>query len=177
MPENLNIPNSITFARGLLIIPFVYFLLAQNISYSLVLFIVFFTLDVFDGKVAKLLNQETNFGNGFDFAVDGIAYMIAATVLTLQGKIPISFILLGIGCIGIKTFVISYQYKINHILIHHKYDKFEGLFAFILIILFMVHTETTIFLAYIILIFIYISLGYYSVEIKRRNRKSRESLK
>ena len=169
MISNLNIPNSITFIRGLLIIPFVYFLLIQDVSYSLILIIIFFVLDILDGKLARSLNQQTSFGNNFDFFVDGALYMIAAVILTLQGKIPNPLIIFGIMCIIIKTIIIFYGVIKNHKVTHHKYSKLEGIYAFILIIFLIIHTEITIFLSYITLILLCINLGYAIKKIIRDN--------
>ncbi len=160
MSSKLNIPNSITLFRGLLIYPLVIFLISKNTFYSIALIIIFFVLDILDGKLARSLNQQTSFGNNFDFFVDGTVYMIAAVILTLQGKIPNPLIIFGIICIIIKSIIIFYGVIKNHKVTHHKYSKLEGIYAFILIIFLIIHTEITIFLSYITLILLCINLGY-----------------
>jgi len=72
----LNVPNSITFIRLILIIPIIYFLYNSQILISIILIVISILMDSVDGYFARKLNQRTRFGEYFDPLVDG-AFTIA----------------------------------------------------------------------------------------------------
>jgi cardiolipin synthase len=81
----LNIPNLLTLVRALGIPLFLWLYLRQHAStLSFVVLSVGALTDYLDGKLARLLNQETKLGAALDPAIDR-AY-IAATVLALAIK-------------------------------------------------------------------------------------------
>lgn len=79
MKFKLNIPNLITLARLLLIIPFVYYFLMHEIQKSLAFFAGITLSDKLDGISARLMSQMTKFGSVFDSFTDWI--FISATIV------------------------------------------------------------------------------------------------
>ncbi len=68
--EIINIPNGITLLRLVLIIPFVYYLDKGDTTTSLILFAVIAASEKLDGISARMTNQTTEFGSGFDSFTD-----------------------------------------------------------------------------------------------------------
>jgi CDP-diacylglycerol--glycerol-3-phosphate 3-phosphatidyltransferase len=94
MPERLwTISNCLSILRLLLVVPIVYFLETEMSCncYALALIAVAILTDLFDGIIARKLNQVTEFGKIIDPLADKIAVMIVAFVLVQQGKIPLWF--------------------------------------------------------------------------------------
>ena len=83
--EILTIPNAITGVRALGIPLFLYAYLAlENTGLALGILILGAVSDYFDGKVARLLNQESALGAMLDPTIDRL--YIAATVIALVAK-------------------------------------------------------------------------------------------
>ena len=79
MKFKLNVPNLITLVRLLLIIPFAYYFLINEIQKSLALFAVIALSDKLDGISARLMRQMTRFGSVFDSFTDWI--FISTTIV------------------------------------------------------------------------------------------------
>jgi len=84
MKFKLNVPNLITLARLLLIIPFAYYFLRSEIQKSLIFFAVITLSDKLDGISARLMRQMTKFGSFFDSLTDWI--FISTSVILLYSK-------------------------------------------------------------------------------------------
>ena len=80
----VNLPNTITLARFLLIVPFVYYFLNSKIHISLLIFALIALSDKLDGISAKLMNQKTELGSGLDSFTDWT--LIIATFMLLVTK-------------------------------------------------------------------------------------------
>ena len=96
--EILTIPNAITGVRALGIPLFLWaYLRLGNVTLAFLILLIGALSDYFDGKVARALKQESNFGAALDPAIDR-AY-IAATVIALVVKeiVPIWIFLILIG--------------------------------------------------------------------------------
>ena len=79
MKFKVNLPNMITMMRLLLIIPFAYYFLSNEIQKSLALFAVITLSDKLDGISARLMKQMTKFGSIFDSFTDWI--FISTTIV------------------------------------------------------------------------------------------------
>ena len=66
----INIPNSLTIFRILLIPPFLYFIRGGTFLPALVILFVASFTDLFDGVMARRLNQQTSFGRILDPLAD-----------------------------------------------------------------------------------------------------------
>ena len=81
----LNIPNALTLLRALGVPLFLYlFLVADEPIASFVVIALGGVTDYLDGKVARYLNQTSEFGAKFDPAVDRL--YIAAVIIALANK-------------------------------------------------------------------------------------------
>lgn len=84
----LNIPNTITFIR-LLVLPFFLHKVLQGDYYSaFILFLIGSITDFLDGFFARILKQQTIFGSFFDPIVDKIFLLSSIIILSLKGLIP-----------------------------------------------------------------------------------------
>jgi len=92
----VNLPNLITLARFLLIIPFIYYFINRRIDISLVIFAVITLSDKLDGISARLMNQMTELGSGFDSFTDYAVIMATLVLLLIKGHInnPLLVVLL-----------------------------------------------------------------------------------
>ena len=98
----VNIPNFITLARFILIVPFVYYFLNSQINLSLMIFAVIALSDKLDGLSARLMKQTTNFGSFFDSITDW-SFIFTTAILFIYSKyIPL---LWGTFIIALITFI------------------------------------------------------------------------
>ena len=68
----VNLPNLITLARFLLIIPFIYYVLKSKIYVAIIIFAIITLSDKLDGISARFMNQKTKLGSVFDSVTDWI---------------------------------------------------------------------------------------------------------
>lgn len=136
----LNIPNALTMLRALGVPTFLYLFLWLDQPIAAFIVIVFGGLtDYLDGKVARALNQTTDFGAKFDPAVDRL--YIAAVILALAYRNYLSWWL--VGAIMLRDLILSvvvilqrikgYQYLAVTFL--GKAATFNLLYAFPLLLL------------------------------------------
>jgi CDP-diacylglycerol---glycerol-3-phosphate 3-phosphatidyltransferase len=87
----MNIPNSITFSRIILVIPLIYLLYQPQISYQWIAFVIFIVAaitDWLDGYLARKLNQITELGKFLDPLTDKILVIAPFLVLIERQQIP-----------------------------------------------------------------------------------------
>ncbi len=85
----LNIPNSLTILRILLIPVIVGCLLYGHIEYALVTLIVAALTDALDGSIARMANQRTRFGAYLDPLADKLLLMTVFITLTWLEMVPV----------------------------------------------------------------------------------------
>ena len=96
--EFFTLPNAITGVRALGIPIFLYtYLVFNNVALSLIVLVVWAVSDYFDGKVARLLNQETALGAALDPAIDRAYILATILALLIKEKIPWWLVLVLIG--------------------------------------------------------------------------------
>jgi len=111
----LNIPNALTLLRALGVPLFLYlFLITDEPILSFVVITLGGVTDYLDGKVARYLNQTSDFGAKFDPAVDRL--YIAAVIIALANKDYLPWIL-----------VISILVRDLLLLLVIIYQKFRGI--------------------------------------------------
>lgn len=87
----MNIPNSITLSRIILVIPLIYLLYQPQISYQWIAFVIFIiaaATDWLDGYLARKLNQITELGKFLDPLTDKILVIAPFLVLIERQQIP-----------------------------------------------------------------------------------------
>lgn len=90
----VNLPNLITLTRFLLVIPFIHYFLNSKLSISVLIFAIITLSDKLDGISARLMNQKTELGSGFDSFTDWTLIIITLILLVIKNKIGILWVML-----------------------------------------------------------------------------------
>ena len=88
----VNLPNLITMARFLLVIPFVYYFLKAELHISLLIFAVIALSDKLDGISARLMNQKTELGSGLDSFTDWTLIITTFVLLVMKNYIDVLWV-------------------------------------------------------------------------------------
>ena len=83
----VNLPNIITLFRFLMIFPFVYYFFNSRINISLLVFAIITLSDKLDGISARLMNQKTELGSGFDSFTDWTLIIVTFFIFLIRGYI------------------------------------------------------------------------------------------
>ena len=106
----LNIPNALTALRALGVPVFLYlFLVAEEPIASFVVIALGGITDYLDGKVARALNQTSDFGAKFDPTVDRLYIAAVIIALAVKDYLPWSLVVAIIARDLILFLVIIYQ--------------------------------------------------------------------
>jgi len=98
MPNvSLNIPNSLTVLRILLVPVFVGFLIYQHNQYALITLLIAALTDGLDGTIARLADQRTLIGSYLDPLADKIMLMSAFVTLSVLHIIPVWTVILVVS--------------------------------------------------------------------------------
>jgi cardiolipin synthase len=84
----LNIPNTLTMTRIVIIPIFVTSIIYKRYDYSLYLFVIAALTDMFDGLLARLTNQKTALGTFLDPLADKFLLVSSFIILSVYGWIP-----------------------------------------------------------------------------------------
>ena len=84
----LNIPNTLTITRILVIPVFITSIVYKRYDYSLFLFVFAALTDLLDGLFARMTNQKTALGTFLDPLADKFLLVTSFIVLTIYGWIP-----------------------------------------------------------------------------------------
>lgn len=84
--ENINIPNLLTILRIIVIIPLIYWFSKGQYVVASIMLIISALSDLFDGRIARKLNQKTKLGAILDPVADKLT--LAAVVICLGIKFP-----------------------------------------------------------------------------------------
>ncbi len=85
----VNLPNSLTLFRILLVPMFVGLVLYGHPSGALAVFLVAGLTDALDGLLARLLDQQTTLGRYLDPLADKLLLVAAFIVLSVEGWVPL----------------------------------------------------------------------------------------
>lgn len=85
---SLNIPNTLTITRIILIPVFVTAIVYKRYNYAFYLFLAAAVTDIFDGLFARLKNQKTSLGTFLDPLADKFLIVTAIIILSTYGWIP-----------------------------------------------------------------------------------------
>jgi cardiolipin synthase (CMP-forming) len=171
--EIVNIPNSITLFRLLLVIPLVYFLFHNNTTAGLIIYITIVLLDGVDGFVARAFNQKTKFGDHFDGISDATVVITALLVMCYLKFIPV-LVLIAVLIGRILTLAaMGYFYvrNIRYKLIYVKTGMFM-LYVLIAYILLIPDYNWSIILILLLYTYIVIIVSYTRIlldYVKRKN--------
>lgn len=106
----LNIPNTLTMARIVLIPLFVTSVIYNRYDYALLLFVVAALTDMFDGMIARVKSQKTPFGSFLDPMADKFLLMTSFILFSMYDKVPkwLTIIVISRDIIVVTGWVILY---------------------------------------------------------------------
>lgn len=114
--EIINIPNGITLLRFALITPLIYSLHKGSLTTALILFALIAASDKLDGISARMTNQITEFGSGFDSFTDWTFIITLFSYFVITGQMgylwAILIIVPGIGNGIVKMVYAKRQKKV-----------------------------------------------------------------
>ncbi|HBO84825.1 MAG: CDP-diacylglycerol--glycerol-3-phosphate 3-phosphatidyltransferase [Deltaproteobacteria bacterium GWC2_42_11] len=84
----INIPNLLTISRILLVPVFIIFIINDELSKALIVFIAAGITDALDGLIARLFNQKTLVGAYLDPVADKLILMSAYITLAIKDILP-----------------------------------------------------------------------------------------
>jgi cardiolipin synthase len=93
----LNLPNSLTVLRILLVPVFVGFLLYEHFDYALMTLLVAAMTDGLDGAIARFTDQRTRLGEYLDPLADKLLLMSAIVTLSVLHFIPVWAVILVVS--------------------------------------------------------------------------------
>lgn len=147
--NKMNLPNKLTVARVILIVPFAVILLGGEAGWlgenrmladcaALAIFVIASLTDLLDGKIARKYNLVTNFGKFMDPLADKLLVCAAMIVLVEMGRIPSWVVVVIIS----REFIISGFRLIasdNGVVIAASYwGKFKTTFQMVMICMMLV---------------------------------------
>jgi|SRR3989338_6193363 len=158
MNKIINPANGITFVRLLLGLSLLYFLYVDDKLISITLYLLFLGLDFLDGFVARKLSCETIFGKNFDFLTDSGVGFSAALILVVKGIIPLNYILWMSGAILILVIAIFWGVYIKkNTFIPSKWRKVNAAVFYVILLVFMINNDISLPIAYVLLVYVYVS--------------------
>ena len=150
----MNLPNILTIIR-FIIVPFMaYFLINENFTIAILLYVLASATDVLDGFIARRFNQITDLGKFLDPLADKLLQFSALVGLWVVKLIPLWIVVIffikeismGLGAIKLLK---------KHVIIQSKwFGKLSTIFFFLAIIASMLSSKITILANYIIPLFI-----------------------
>ncbi len=93
----LNVPNSLTILRILLIPLIVGLLIYEYVAYAFVTFVIAALTDALDGTIARMANQKTPFGAYLDPLADKLLLMTMFVTLSLLEMVPVWGVILVVS--------------------------------------------------------------------------------
>nr|WP_319489969.1 CDP-alcohol phosphatidyltransferase family protein [uncultured Caproiciproducens sp.] len=103
--KNINIPNGLSVLRIILIIPFVYYFMRNELLQAAIVLVVSGLTDMFDGMIARKFNQFTELGQMLDPLSDKLTQGAVAICLAIEE--PVLIPLLGIFVLKEALMVIA----------------------------------------------------------------------
>lgn len=150
----MNLPNILTIIR-FIIVPFMtYFLINENFTIAILLYVLASATDVLDGFIARKFNLITDLGKFLDPLADKLLQFAALVGLWVVGLIPLWIVVIffikeismGLGAIKLLK---------KHIIIQSKwFGKLSTIFFFMAIVASMLSSEIKLLSSYIIPLFI-----------------------
>lgn len=150
----MNLPNILTIIR-FIIVPFMtYFLINENFTIAILLYVLASATDVLDGFIARKFNLITDLGKFLDPLADKLLQFAALVGLWVVGLIPLWIVVIffikeismGLGAIKLLK---------KHIIIQSKwFGKLSTIFFFMAIVASMLSSKIKLLSSYIIPLFI-----------------------
>ncbi len=147
----MNLPNLLTIVRFLLIPVMTFFLLKQNYTFAILMYVLASITDILDGYIARKYNMITRLGKILDPMADKLLQFAALLGLWIVGVIPfwitliffLKEIFMGVGALKLlknKDVVISSKW----------FGKMSTVFFFVAIIFSMLSENITVLKPYVL---------------------------
>ena len=173
--ELFYIPNILSLARMVLIIPLAYLLLFQFTEQKtliIIIMIAMYVTDLLDGYLARKLNQVSELGKIIDPLADKAAVIVITVILFVNGLIPVWFFtVIVLRDILILAFGLYLEKTRNITLMSNFWGKAAVFCIGIILLLTVINFEYfDVFLNifyYIVLVLITLSLIFYYIRFKK----------
>jgi len=169
----VNIPNTITFIRFILIPFFIYYLMSYKEGIALILFVVIVISDKADGVSARLMNQITEFGKGFDAFTDWTLIILTFIVLVTKDYIAIFWIILILTACAINSVMKLIYLKKQKELITPLIAKIATTAVYVAIIGVLINFVYKKALLIIMIVMIYIAMVGYIFRVWKLRKKGK----
>lgn len=167
-----NIANAITLVRLFLGVAVVFLLAGNHKALSILLYLVFLILDLVDGMAARRWKCASNFGYHFDVVTDGGIGFVLAAALVLKGHVPAPYVVLAVPPLVVFAVATWEGATISkNPFIPAKWRTVNGQVMFLILLLFMLHYRWSVIVAYLLLVYVYISRTKHLVEVLQLKRK------
>lgn len=118
------VPNSVTFLNILVGIYAIVLAYSHHLQSALACVLICIFLDALDGKIARYLNAQTNFGAQLDTVADFISFGIAPAIIIFRHLLPTSLVL----SITLATlYLFTVLFRLNRFSEGGHSDVFEGI--------------------------------------------------
>ena len=131
------LPNTLSFLRLLLVIPFVFFFLSAKFKITFAIFIIAALTDALDGWIARYLNCQTQFGLIIDPLADKILIVSCFVLLGYHQVLPLWIVVIVLTrdlAITFGAFISLYILKKPHPLYPSLLSKFNTFLQLLLIL-------------------------------------------
>ncbi len=167
----VNLPNLITLTRFLLIIPFVYYFLNLKLHISLLIFAIITVSDKLDGISARLMNQKTELGSGFDSFTDWTLIIIAFIIFVLEGYLNAFWAVVLIAPSIISGIMKMTYAKVQKIVPVTFIARLSVSLTYLTIIAIIINFRYKLYFLIITIVMVYISMiGYVVKALKMPNK-------
>jgi len=167
--KNITLPNIVTFSRLLLVIPLFNFLLANDRISAISIFMIFLVLDFIDGRLARRLEQETEFGKNLDYITDVTIGAVIFFTQLFEGRIPVlisSLALLNYFLFG-ALIIFSFAKKGSFFVPKLKYQQAAVYYIFLFCLILNIYSAFALFFIYLIMALMYFFVFHYFFELKK----------
>jgi len=164
--QNLNIANIVTGLRFVLGLPLIYYVYIGEMWIGGLLYVAFLMLDVLDGHAARKFGCVTLLGRNLDFITDGAIGTGVVAALLVNGRMSILYLLLVVIPMLAKTVYIIKGVR-DGSFVSADWSKLNGAVLFMIPLMFIIGMTWSIVVAYLLLVFVYVSCAKYIVEIRK----------
>lgn len=131
----MNIPNILTVMRFIIIPVFGFYLYNEQYYISIFLFTLGGITDILDGYIARKYNLITSFGKLADPLADKLMQLTALILLTMQGLIPVVFLIIIVAKEIFMVLGSISLYKKNYVISANWYGKLATVIFYCVIVM------------------------------------------
>src|SRR3989338_2733707 len=110
LSNGMNLPNTLTIFRILLVPVFIIFIIQNNLNMALAIFILAGITDGLDGFIARILDQKTVIGAYLDPIADKFLLISAYLSLTIKEMLPDWLTVIVVSQSGSISLIVRLRY-------------------------------------------------------------------